>query len=456
MKRNKMFVAVFIIFAMIVCCIPARAEETKLISSGDLNQLVQNGEVFAATAVKNDLMAYARSNEASGMLQDVLKAGSMGITIPKIDAAKIVRTSSPKISELAGCEEFYAELEKHGIPREKTADITLDEYNAIESTWLLDDSFIDTILCTHADLTAEELSEWTIGEYQAYMKADNLERLKERFTAEQLAELNERGIQIEDTMYLLKEFHQPEFILEQADATIKETLEGYYTFNLEQTLGEGTVAQWEVLYGEEVELLSSPTYVLPEGAVGKYTWVDFPLYGGDYFINEVLTTAYWREIQAYRTLLTQCTLYGQSYDRTKAMHCSNLYGTFSRSQGGAHEGIDFADGAIRPIFSPVDGISIQVYFNNEPESERHRLAIYDAYHADYGKTYNFLHMNYRESASAFEPGDLLGHQGTKGNSTGYHVHFEVQAGRTTDLAAENNHTLGSISPYRLTEYIGEG
>lgn len=38
----------------------------------------------------------------------------------------------------------------------------------------------------------------------------------------------------------------------------------------------------------------------------------------------------------------------------------------------------------------------------------------------------------------------------------YHVHFEVHNGNTPNLSLGNNDVLGSISPYRLTQYIGEG
>ena len=51
--------------------------------------------------------------------------------------------------------------------------------------------------------------------------------------------------------------------------------------------------------------------------------------------------------------------------------------------------------------------------------------------------------------------DEVGRQRHEGNATGYHVHFEVHSGQTTTLSSGSDHSLGSLSPYRLQDYIGE-
>lgn len=69
--------------------------------------------------------------------------------------------------------------------------------------------------------------------------------------------------------------------------------------------------------------------------------------------------------------------------------------------------------------------------------------------------YTFMHMSSITAGTNVTAGASVGKQGKEGNATGYHVHFEVHAGQTTSLSTGTDHVLGSLSPYRLQDYIGE-
>lgn len=188
----------------------------------------------------------------------------------------------------------------------------------------------------------------------------------------------------------------------------------------------------------------------------KYTQTNYPLYGTDYFHNDTATTATWIKVRAYRTLYAQAYIYDWDYSINNNLYCTNMWGTYSKSQGGAHEGIDFyePDNDTPNLYSPVSGVRV----TNVTYS--HQLAIYDANITDThaptgGKTYSFLHMTNLSTATYFSKYHYLGVQGIQGNTTGYHLHFEVQLGRTGALSSGNDHVLSSASPYQLTEYLGE-
>lgn len=129
-------------------------------------------------------------------------------------------------------------------------------------------------------------------------------------------------------------------------------------------------------------------------------------------------------------------------------YVTNMYGTYSQSQGGAHEGIDFAYG--------TTGTTIYAIFDGKVLSGglSHQLSVYDS---NVSKTYNYLHMDSKSvsSGATITHGKSVGKQGMQGNATGPHVHFEVHSGSTTGLSIESDDVLGSISPYQLQIYLGE-
>lgn len=458
--RNKRLFAVMVVLVQLLCSFQVS------VNAADINavttametvvfepELVTNALLFSRMDFADDTMA-SKLDVAnySAVISEVLQPTSMGITIPKIDSSRVAPINSKLLRDLKGYETFYEELVNHGYPKEVIEKMTYSEYEAIEATWPMSEEYIEVFKKIHPGLENEDLENWTIGESEEYTKEENIRELATRFTDEQLEELNERGILVEDTRYLFKEYHTADNILSKSDAALKNTLEGYYTFNIGMTLGFDVAEQLLSVDSGDVELMSSPTYTIPDSeAATNYEWVDFPKYGGDYFHNDVLTSAYWRNIQAYRTLLTESVLYAITYSPSNTLHCSNMFGTYSKSQRGAHEGIDFAlDRTYRYVRSPVCGFEVQ------EGRKYHQQAIYDANHTDGPKTYSFYHLSSVEQVDEFYVGTLIGRQGAEGNADGVHVHFEVRSGRTTTLSeARDDHEITSLSPYRLTEYIGE-
>lgn len=390
-------------------------------SSLPASRLYQPNEVTSAIA-----MIREGKVARSAVLDAVLMRTSMGITTPNIDPELIAKNIP--ISQLSS--DFSEALVQHGVVPDGS--MTLSEFEALEATWPLTTEDVEIALRLYPELDYDRVSTWTYGDYLAYRRLVDLEDLKTRFTSSQLRELERRGIRIEDTFALFKEFHNPEVILAQSDETLKAKIALSYDVKLGMLGIES-----------DVTITSDP----PPEYASYYTWVDFPRYGGDWFLNSVLTTEYWRNKQADRALRTQQVLYGST---STILRCTNMYGTYSDSQGGAHEGIDFAIGTTPPIYAAFGGIRITGRYT-------HHLAVYDVNSPDEPKTYSYVHMSQISVpvGSTVNPYQRVGNQGNLGNATGYHVHFEVHAGNTNTLSSGSDHVLGSISPYRLQDYIGE-
>ena len=384
--------------------------------------LVANSKV----SLEKDIITERVVNNVTTLLDDVLLPASMGIETPNIDMTKIEKTILISTLDPA----FLDAVAEHAPANCSLiySDMTLSEYYALEDTWVLPNEIIITAKLTYEELQDVDMSKWTYGTYKAFYAKRNLDDRLSRFTPTELRTLQDRGVQFNDIMYLFKEFHTPDNILAQSDDTLRQTIEGYYEFTLDG-------------------IMSSITRVIPPSQY--YTLVNFPRYGGDYFHNSVLTTTYYQQLQADRTLRTQKELYNNT---SNTLCTTNMHGTFSQSQLGAHEGIDFthpsgtATPTIRAVFKGTR------YTTN---ALSHQLSVYDANSPDYPKTYNYLHMNSITAGTSVTVKSNVGTQGNQGNATGYHVHFEVQEGNTRSLSPGNDHVVGSLSPYRLDAYIGE-
>ena len=360
--------------------------------------------------------------QSEEILNEVLLPASLDIQTPKLDMGKIEKTIL--VSSLDSS--FSEALATHNVPN-LNGKITLSEYYAIEDTWLLPDEIIESAKFTYPELQKIDMSNWTYGMYKSFYTNRDQERLEAEFSAEQLAELLDRGIQLDDLMYLFKEFYSADNILAQPDAVLRNTLEGYYQFALDG-------------------VMASVTRATPPSNL--YTSVNMPRYGTDWFLNDILTTTYWLQVQSDRTLRAQMVLYNST---STTLKCTNMYGTYSQSQGGAHEGIDFVhpSGSSTPtIYALFNGVK-------KTTSTSHQLSVYDVNSPDEPKTYTFLHMSSITASSNVSAYSAVGKQGKEGNATGYHVHFEVHTGNTTSLSSGKDHELGSVSPYRLQDYIGE-
>ena len=421
MKVTKRMLSLFLALTlMLLGSVSAHASDTEKITFPEIEGKYMPAEIAEAIEHKN-----MRSMEYTAILNDVLLPASMGIEIPNINPESVYQTVDVYTLDAS----FSTALADHGIIR---TSMSYSEYEAIENTWLLPDDMIESIKRVYPELALIDMSDWTYGDYKNYSKEADYANALDGISAEQISSLEMRNIRIADLHYLIKEYHTIESVLAQSDSALKQTLEDAYQFTANM-----------------VGLTSSATRAAPPSNL--YTYVYFPRYNGgngDYFLNTVLTTTYWQGIQADRALQTQNTLY-QSTSST--LYCTNMYGTYSYSQGGAHEGIDFVhpNGQSEP--------PIYAVFKGEKQDTlaSHHLAVYDSDAPDEPKTYSYLHMSSITAGTDVSVESMVGYQGNQGNATGYHVHFEVHDGNTTTLSSGADHVIESLSPYRLQDYIGE-
>jgi len=424
MKKAVVYLLVFAVcILMLPCSFAVESEET------NREVIHVDGKYNAAdilAAIENSSKSTnARSSVDQTILNDVLMQVSMDIQTPHIDPSKVLQTVDVYTLDPA----FAEALAEHGVYE---TSMTYSEFEAMENTWLLPPDFVESVKYAYPELADSDMSGWTYGMYKEYAAEKDEERFLASLTAEELAQLDSRGIQVSDMSYLLKEYHTVEAVLAQSNDSLKTTLEAAYNYTYSL-----------------VEASTQSTRATPSSAY--YTFVYFPRYNygnGDYFHNSVLTTTYWQNIQADRALRTQGLLYSYS---SSTLCCTNMYGTYSYSQEGAHEGIDFVHPAgysTPTIFAVFRGEKIT-------SSSTYQLSVYDVNSPDEPKTYTYLHMNTVNASSNVEVLDSVGQQGNLGNATGYHVHFEVHAGNTDDLSPGNDDTVESLSPYRLHDYIGE-
>lgn len=198
--------------------------------------IMMNKDIYFADDIASAYKQYETTGVKNTILRDVLKPTSMDIRFPNIDVSKVV--SDVKLKELAQKDVFIQALQDHGNSILNAEEMTYSEYCNIESKWLLESDIIDSIKGHYQELENIDMSKWTHGMYQEYYKEKNKEDLRARFTNEQLAKLDRRGILVEDTLYLLKEFHDPENLLQQSDSVLKLMIEDCYKFNFSMTVGK--------------------------------------------------------------------------------------------------------------------------------------------------------------------------------------------------------------------------
>ena len=94
-------------------------------------------------------------------------------------------------------------------------------------------------------------------------------------------------------------------------------------------------------------------------------------------------------------------------------------------QPNGHAGIDYAVNAGTPVHSTVDGTVIKSWFSNLGGGNE--VQIWDG--SQY--THIFMHMNDRQvsTGQTVKKGQLIGHVGSTGNSTGPHLHWQVNKGK---------------------------
>ena len=386
-------------------------------SNGDNSNKHSPTEVINALDQKSRGIEVDKSKQ---ILDDVLLPSSMDIETPNVNMDKVIITTPLHAFEY----DFKKDLRQHGFTEEEIANFSYEDYKKAESNWKLNEKQISVAKKLYPKLENVDLSNWTNADLRNYYTKMDKDNLTNRFNKEQLQQLKQKGINFEDVLYLFKEFHTVDAILSQPDAKLRETIKDYYQFKIYQ-----------------VELLATT----PDQSM--YTQLNMPRYGVDWFHNDVVTSDYWLQIQSDRTLVALRELYNIGFSSFNG-YVTNMYGTYSVSQTGAHEGIDFAYGGIgTSIYAIFDGTDVLTggYY--------HQLSVYDD---DVNKTYNYLHMSdVNMPSGSVTHGNYVGKQGDEGNALGAHVHFEVQSGETTSLSSGRDDDLESISPYQLHIYLGE-
>ena len=187
-------------------------------------------ELFDAIDIQADLEQHRESGTTSINLEKILLEPSLDIEVPNINLSKV--KSPTKIADLAAKDEFYKQLDDHGVQYDPDT-ITYSEYCIIESTWTVDADTAAQIRLLYPELENTSNTELTYGDYLEYqISKDKQDFSAKWFTQEQLDELEERDIRLDDAAFLLKEFHNAEVILRQSDAVLKQIITDFYNTKL--------------------------------------------------------------------------------------------------------------------------------------------------------------------------------------------------------------------------------
>ncbi len=153
---------------------------------------------------------------------------SMNIEIPKINMKRIITTTP--LSEFKY--DFKQSLRQHGYSEKQITNFTYGDYKVIEKTWKIPKKMIKSTKLLYPELKRKDLSNWTYGDLENYSTFKDTITPNNRFTEEQKKQFKERGILLEDTIYLIKAFHQPDTILAQSNEVLKKIITGYYKFSI--------------------------------------------------------------------------------------------------------------------------------------------------------------------------------------------------------------------------------
>ncbi len=380
---------------------------------------------------------------------------SLSISIPKIDISKVHDTNPLEQLQIDN-------LIKHGYSKEQILTLDAGDYYEIEKTWKIPSEAISNIMLFFPDVDISVISEWTWEDYFAYSKSADAISNVYAPTKEQEVALNARNITLSDARMLLKDFQTYDNLLSQNDDTIKAYIESYYKFTIDNIkqlaqISEQRSATINYLnsYLEGTTLSSVPPVDL-QGTT--YRYVNFEGYQADWFhVDSMSWDATTRSAQKAAVLKG----YNKLYNKTgTTFTCTNLWGTWSSSQNGAHEGIDYAYGTNPTIYSISSGT---IYYYSAT-STAGILGIYDGTNTNF--YYHMNTINIRSNGAllgtVLNPspeikvgsGDSVGTQGMKGNASGNHVHYEVDSGRRTSGYGESDNTLSSANPYTsITTFI---
>ena len=399
-------------------------------------------EVIAALVadqmqIKADVTERNNISTTSYVLREIALPTSLDIETPNINVSKIHQTYP-----MTNDQKHF--LQEQGYSDTEIAAMDMGDFMNIENACKIDAQLINSVKYVYRELENVDISDWTYGKLKEYAKnADNKKYLP---TPEQEKQFNERGITLSDARTLLKDYYSYDNILAQSDEKLAKEIEQYYQFNISNII---EMARFENPSDAQIQITPSTN---PNSAF--YVKAYFNGYGEDWFHKDsgTATYAYMIEQAAAAQAAYEC-LYGTSINFT----ATNLYGTWSATSSGAHEGIDFTEpsgGNTCDIYSIAEGTVIAT------GGTLGRLSIYTKQTAnstsDVNKTFSYLHMSSvtPSKGSAVNTNDKAGKQGDVGAEGAYHVHFQVENGNTTTLhSARNDNNLESLSPYQLRPFL---
>ncbi len=206
---------------------------------------------------------------------------------------------------------------------------------------------------------------------------------------------------------------------------------------------------FKIKYIEELNDLTQLRYAEepPEhlqGTTYRYV-INFPGYGSDWF-HEDAQTHVSSAIRTFQSDRTQ-EAYERIYTTTNDFSATNLYGTWSKSREGAHEGIDFTFTTNTPQLK-----SFMPTYSTAIAAGSYKVALYSS---NINRSLIYFHLSQIDVSlnENVSYGQVIGRQGKDGGvSSGYHLHFEAGIGQDSSLeVCAGNHNLTSADIYEVID-----
>lgn len=359
---------------------------------------------------------------------------SLSITIPNIDVSK-VRDTRPLIKGMKDL------LLKKGYAKKRIDQMTIDDYNTLKKTFKLSPESIDAARIIYPQLKNVDISNWTFGEFEDY--ARKIDDVSYAPTPTEELKLNQRNITLQDARYLLKEFNSYENILTQPDSVLKKVLEKRNQVNIDYVNNIKSKVrpdQSSLIFGKrKFSIQATP----PADYIDNYTYCYMPGYQNDYFHNDSLSWDPWvASFQSSKAAAAYRAIYNLP---SETPTYTNMWGTYSGSSNGAHEGIDMIYLSTPPVYSIATG---QVRY-----SSGDIVAVYDNTSTSNTIFYNHLSSRAVSYLGSISKGGKIGNQGYGG--TGYHLHIQVEYGMDPiEHSARDDHNLDSANVYTFINSNG--
>jgi hypothetical protein len=358
---------------------------------------------------------------------------SLGIDINNIDKSSLHDTNP--LDEVA-----IEILSDKGYSFEDIQLMDRGDYLKIKDGWLLSSRAIKAAKNIYVELKDVDLSDWTYGQFIEYCKV--IDDKKYSPSQNQAKKLNKRGITLSDARYMLKDFYTYDAILNLSDAEIKEYLIGYY--NLKYDYKEALeIIEYNTLLKKDERLQKAPSKVI-KGAV--YYTVYMPGYGEDDFHVDSKTHI---GDNAFNYASGAQDIYNAIYSAPwgTMYNAANMWGTYSKANGGAHEGFDF-NGP-----NGIDGMELNALHDGTLGQRGSSYGLVGLSYTIDGKDVRafYMHMVDIETASSINVGDTIGTE--SGWAQGYekypkHLHLQVYHNHSqTSCNTSSNNKLESDNPY---------